>query len=94
MAYAPGSLHLIAGMPWEPNVLRIWAYKSDDAMTTVRGANYIADARLRQMQPGDVVYVTQTTAGAITAITQAIVLTVGASGANLSDGSAIDATNT
>lgn len=94
MAYAPGSLRLIAGKEYEPEVMRIWAYKSDDAMSTVRGADYIKDARLRGMRAGDVVYVTQTTAGAITAITQSIVLTVDADGADLTDGSAITATNT
>jgi hypothetical protein len=94
MAYSSPNLKLIAGTTWDRGAMRIWSYKSDDAMSTVRGENYIADARLRGMAPGDVIYVTQTTAGAITAITQSVVLTVGASGADISDGSAITVTNT
>lgn len=94
MAYARASLSLIAGTTYDRDVMRIWAYKSTDAMSTVRGANYIADAKDRGMRPGDVVYVTQTTAGAITAVTPSVVITVGASGADLTDGTAISVTNT
>jgi hypothetical protein len=94
MAYARGSLALIAGHEYAPDTPRIWSYKSTDAMSTVRAANYIADAKLRGMRVGDIVYVHQMTGAAVTAVTHSVVMAVTSSGADLSDGSTITVTNT
>lgn len=94
MAYAPGSLRLVAGQTWEPDVPRIWVYRSTDAMATVRAVNYFTDARAKQMQVGDIVYVHQMTGAAITAVTISVVIAVASTGADLSDGTAITVTNT
>lgn len=103
MAYTPTTLktcgmngRYVMSVNPDPDSCREWTYLTADAMTTVRAANYITDARARGMQPGDIVtVVTRATPGATpTAVTQAVVLTVGASGADLSDGSALTLTNT
>ncbi len=93
MAYVPANLQIMAGEIWDRGRQRIWAYRHTDAMSVVRAANYIADARDRGMVAGDIILVTQMTGTTVTAQTLASVLTVGASGADLSDGTAITMTN-
>ncbi len=73
----------------------VWAMKNTDAVTTVRVAGYISNARARGMKVGDIVNYTKTDASPITIqemIVVAINSTTGA--ADLSDGTAITATNT
>jgi len=86
-----------------------WWYDTTDAVTVVRAANYITDALARGMEKGDIIWVrvwsalpnTSTakqtavaTAPTLTGIQQMLVLGVTSAGADLSDGSAITATNT
>lgn len=93
MAYSPHGLKCVVPSH-EPDVPAIWVYRSTDAMTTVRGANYISDARYRQMRVGDLVYVLQVNgSGVPQGATLSVVLTVGASGADLTDGTAVTLTN-
>jgi hypothetical protein len=68
----------------------IWVYVSADAMSTVRAADYFTDALALGMKALDVVLVVDT---ASPAVTWAVVLTVDGDGADLTDGSAIDMTN-
>ena len=69
---------------------QLWFYKSTDAIATVRAANYITDAVAQGMKARDLVIVFDTNAPTTTICT---VLTVAASGADLSDGQAIPETN-
>ena len=66
----------------------IWTYQSDDAATVVRAADYITDAQELGMKVGDLVF----QSGAVAHIYQ--VVAVAATGADLSDGTAIVVTNT
>lgn len=88
MAYKRAGLTLLAGQTYEAGP-RLWAYTHTDAYATVEAANYIADAKLKGMKVGDIVFVTQMTGAAVTAVTIGVVLSVTATGANLSDGTAI-----
>lgn len=95
MAYAATGLTLIAGRRGN-RAPRIWSYRSADAVTSVRDADYISDALIRGMRAGDVVYVTEEHAStkAVEAIQICAVLTVDGDGADLTDGVAITMTNT
>lgn len=70
-----------------------WTYQSADAATVVRGANYITNALRLGMKVGDIVEVWDNDSSP-PAITIMTVVTVAAAGADLSDGTAITATNT
>lgn len=105
MAYSPNNLRCIAGpdnpggdrsLAHEGGVMRLWTYKSTDAVASVRALNYITDAQLRGMRAGDIVFVAvQSAAGAVpSAISICPVLAVVAAGADLSDGTSISVTNT
>lgn len=95
MAYSPGKLLLIVDNRGRPGVASIWQYRSQDAVTLVRGANYITDARIRGMKTGDLVYCIVTNSSDVpTGVQLMIVLTVAATGADLTDGTAITMTNT
>lgn len=102
MAYTPGTLKtygphgamVSAAVAPEPDSNRKWHYKTEDAMTTVRAANYISDAQNRGMQVGDTVEVITFTAGVPSAATLAVVMAVAATGADLSDGLDLTVTNT
>lgn len=73
---------------------RHWVYKSTDAATVVRVADYISNADDLGMQVGDTVTVIDTDASPV-AVTLMNVVSVTAGGAaDLSDGTAIAATNT
>jgi hypothetical protein len=69
-----------------------------DAVSTVRGANFVSDAQARGLRKGDIVLYTKwdniSTKATCQGHTLLTVLTVGSSGADLSDGTAVDATNT
>lgn len=95
MAYSASNLDLVAGRRGR-DAPRVWSYKSADAVTDVRAANYIANARDMGMRAGDVVYVTEVNAstGAVEAVHICVALTVDADGADLTDGLAITMTNT
>ncbi|MDE2440028.1 MAG: hypothetical protein KGP14_03310 [Betaproteobacteria bacterium] len=101
MAYLPLQLTtqgddgmMVHSVPNMVNRPRVWTYSSTDAMSVVRAANYFSDAYNIGMKVGDMVYVLQTTSGAVTAATIAVVMTVTTTGADLSDGTAITVTNT
>ena len=73
---------------------RSWVYKSTDAATVVRAAGYITNADALGMEVGDTVKVVDTDASPV-AVTLMNVVSVTAGGsADLSDGTAITATNT
>ncbi len=74
---------------------REWVLKGTDATTVVRAVNYITNARDLGMKVGDVLFYIKTDAAPITVqqfIVSAINATTGAG--DLSDGTAITATNT
>lgn len=95
MSYAATGLKIIAGRRGD-SAPRIWSYRSADAVTSVRGADYISDALIRGMRAGDIVYVTEehATTKAVEAVQICVVLTVDGDGADLTDGTAITMTNT
>lgn len=86
MAYARGSLKLIAGSTYDRSTPRIWSYSSADAVATVTAANYFADARLRGMKAGDIVITTVTASGVPQTTHVSTVSAVGASGATMRSG--------
>lgn len=82
---------------------REWILQNTDAVTTVRVVDYISDAQARGMEVGDLVYYTRWTtftdqynkAAPIVAKHIFVVMVISAAGAaDLSDGTAIDVTNT
>lgn len=86
MAYARASLSLIAGHEYAPDTPRIWSYRSADTLATVKAANFFADAKLRGMRAGDLVFVVVTSSGVPVANELVTVGSVGASGASMSTG--------
>lgn len=60
---------------------KMWLYKSTDVIATVEGANYFSNGKDLGMQPGDLVYIIDTTTPHAYLET---VATVTASGATLS----------
>lgn len=86
MAYAKGSLKLIAGQTYDPDTPRIWSYRSADSIATVRAANYFVDAKYRQMRAGDLVFVVVTSSGVPIANELVTVGAVSSSGATMSSG--------
>lgn len=100
MAYTPSTLKtagphgmfVLSASP-EPESMRIWTYSTEDAMTTVRAANYITDAQLRGMQENDVVFVMTTAAGAPSTLYVTACISVASTGADLADGTAVTLTN-
>jgi len=77
---------------------QLWTLQGTDAVSTVRGANFVSDAQARGLRKGDIVLYTKwdniSTKATCQGHTLLTVLTVGSSGADLSDGTAVDATNT
>ncbi len=72
---------------------RTWVYKSTDAVTAVRVSGYFTDGWKLGMRAGDVIFVVDTDASPIT-MQVAIVTSATASAVDLSDGTAITATDT
>jgi hypothetical protein len=99
MAYTPNELRLIVGGNMSNlSGVNIWSYDTTDAVTVVDTAGYISDATARGMKIGDLVLVrvfsslaTKTT---ISGFQQMWVISITSGAANLTDGSAIAATNT
>ena len=80
---------LVAGQ----NGFRVWAYKSTDAPAVVRVSGYITNGYDLGMRAGDVVFVVDTDASPITM--QVMIVTSATSTAtDLSDGTAVTATDT
>ena len=69
-----------------------WSYDSTDAATVVRAINYINDALDLGMEVGDLIF--QTDVSGATVAHVYLVVAVASTGADLSDGTAITATNT
>jgi hypothetical protein len=95
MAYNPYALSC-AGMRdvvADPNVVRVWTYKSEDAAATINTAGYIKDARTRGMAIGDIVHVITMAAGLPTVWTQCMVMAMTAGAADLSNGVTVALTN-
>lgn len=78
--------------------LRWHVYETTDTIATVRAAGYISDAADRGMEVGDLVFVRQWTTSEFTAPLVAfqimIIVSITNGAADLSDGTAIDVTNT
>lgn len=97
MAYTPLSLTCngkYSAKNRDPNVVNVWTYMTEDAMSSVRGADYISDALHRGMKAGDIVWVVTMSAGAPSTVYVTTAVTVDADGADLADGTAITITNT
>lgn len=75
---------------------RVWTYLTADALATTRAINYFTDALYRNMQVGDIVHIViRATPGSVpTAAAHCLVMAVAATGADLTDGTAIAVTNT
>lgn len=103
MAYVPAELRLMV-----PNLMsngggssaapQIWSLQGVDAHTAVDAANFISDADARGMRKGDILFYTQwdniTTKATVSNVTMHAVVTVGASGADLSNIASVTMTNT
>ncbi len=73
---------------------QFWALSGTDAVTVVRVTGYISNAKTLGMKKGDLVFYTKTDASPITCQIM-IVSAINANGSgDLSDGTAIGATNT
>lgn len=99
MAYTPSELRLLVPtMDNGSGTPQIWSLQGDDADTAVRAANFISDASRRGMKKGDIVLYTRwnsiSTKATVAGVFQFAVMSVGASGADLADGTAISVTNT
>ena len=94
MAYAPTKLSLVGGDP-RTSAPCMWAYKSEDAMTSVRAAGYIADAKFAGMKVGDIVHViTVNSSNVVQTVYVTVVMSFTAGAADLADGTSITVTNT
>ena len=90
MAYATSNPpELVVGT----QAFRIWAYKSTDAATAVRVSGYFTNGYALGMRAGDLVVVVDTDASPI-AMQLCIVTSATSSAVDLSDGTAITATDT
>ena len=90
MAYSTDNPpELLVGIP----NFRLWVYKSTDAATVVRPSGYFTNGYELGMRKGDIVLVVDTDADPIAA-QMMIVTAATASAVDLSDGTAITATNT
>lgn len=93
MAYNASALRWTAkdrySAPYDPTISRQWSYKTTDVIATINTANYISDARLRGMSAGDTITVVVMSGATVSAVYTCVVLSIGASGANLSDGVSI-----
>ena len=99
MAYTPNELRLIVGGSMSNlSGVNIWSYDTTDAVAVVDTAGYISDATARGMKVGDLVLVrvfsSLATKTSISVFQQMWVVSITAGAANLTDGSAIAATNT
>ena len=99
MAYVSSELRLLVStLSSNAGTPQVWSLQGTDAVSTVRGANFVSDADSRGMRKGDIVLYTKwdniTTKATCQGHSILSVLTVGSSGADLSDGTAVDATNT
>jgi len=96
MAYVPNELRLLVSS-MGGDTPQLWSLQGVDASTAVDAANFISDARARGMRKGDIVLYTIwdniTTKATCSGHHIFSVLTVGASGADLSNGTAVTATN-
>lgn len=73
---------------------KIWAYQSTDAATAVRVSGYITNGFDLGMRAGDTVFVTDTDASPIATQVMIVTSATRANGVDLSDGTAIVATDT
>ena len=90
MAYSSANLLRMTGSLGGGGVLySTWVYKSADTFTTVKASNYITDALTQGMQIGDTIIVVDT---ATPAQTIAMIVTVGASGATMSQTGVVPST--
>lgn len=71
----------------------IWFYRSTDAATSVRVSGYFTDGYARGMRAGDLVIVVDTDASPI-AMQLMIVTSASSTAVDLSDGTAVTATDT
>jgi hypothetical protein len=98
MAYVPSELRLLVPtMDGSSGTPQLWSLQGTDAVGDVDAANFISDASKRGMRKGDLVLYTKwdNVSTKATCLGHHIfsVLTVAASGADLSDGTAVTATN-
>ena len=97
MAYVSTELRLMVPS-MNASSPQLWSLQGVDAAAAVNTADFITDALARGMRKGDVVLYTQwdniSTKATVSGHTLLTVLTVDADGADLSDGTAISATNT
>ena len=99
MAYVSSELRLLVStMSSNAGTPQLWSLQGVDAVTAVDAANFISDAESRGMRKGDIVLYTRwddiSTKASVTGHHIFSVMSVSSSGANLSDGTAITATNT
>lgn len=93
MAYATTNPPAMIGQRVGATGGALWFYNSADAAATVRVDTYISDAESLGMKVGDIVF--QSDLSGQTVAHQYVVMTINADGsADLSDGQAIDVTNT
>lgn len=99
MAYVSSELRLLVStLSSNSGTPQLWSLQGVDAVTVVDTANFISDADSRGMRKGDIVIYTRwddiSTKATVTGHHIFSVMSVSSSGANLSDGTAVTATNT
>lgn len=101
MAYDPTGLQLIVAGMSGTGGNNIWVLNTTDTVADANTSNYISDGVTLGMNEGDIVYVKTRASlpdGAVSAVTLAFVIDTGtgsdALGVDLSDGTAIDETDT
>lgn len=93
MSYSTSSPPVLIAGSLESTAPKIWAYVSTDAATAIRVINYFTNALDLGMKKGDLVISIKSDASPIS-MQLHIVSAVAATGADLSDGLAVTATNT
>lgn len=96
MAYVPAELRLMVPS-MKADSPQLWSLQGTDAVTDVDAANFITDALTRGMRKGDIILYTKWDNISTKATCQGhhifSVLTVASTGADLSNGTAVTATN-
>lgn len=93
MAYSTSNPPVLMTQGLGGAAMRVWSYKSTDAATAVRVSGYFTDGYDLGMRAGDLIFVVDTDASPI-AMQVMIVTSATSTAVDLSDGTAVTATDT
>jgi hypothetical protein len=82
MAYTPLSLSCDGeiSVTRNPDISRVWTYKTEDAIADVNTADYFANIAFRGAQVGDLMRVVVMSAGAVSAVYDAAITDIDSDG--------------